>query len=367
MRDLRTGVTKRVSVNSRGRQSSGTVTEVAVDGLCRRVAFVSDAADLALRRTRNRSWKSAVTRANPPGRRQVYIHLFGGATASTARMKKLTFLASATDRGVPGNGDSHSIAYATNADALTFASDASNLSSRDAQRRHDVYQRTMSRARAARSGAAACSPWRWTRGSSPPAPTAARAPAPRRSRRATSTAASSRSSRPRPTSCRTGGVAQIAKAELSGGGRPRVRLASSTRRRARQRRERRAEPDRRRHVGAVRVRRHRRRVDVRRAARQQRRARRDARHRAVGRPLAARRARRVRADHEPDDEPARQLRRVRARRPRRTCSTWARSSARAPRGVSVAAMRTLALLVVLALALAAAPAEGAASAPRRRG
>jgi hypothetical protein len=67
VRDLRTGVTRRVSVNSRGRQSSGTVTEVAVDGLCKRVAFVSDATDLALRKTRNRNWKTAVTRANAPG------------------------------------------------------------------------------------------------------------------------------------------------------------------------------------------------------------------------------------------------------------------------------------------------------------
>ena len=50
--DVRTGSLKRVSVNSRGRQSNGTVTEVVVNGLCTRVAFVSDAADLALRKTR---------------------------------------------------------------------------------------------------------------------------------------------------------------------------------------------------------------------------------------------------------------------------------------------------------------------------
>ena len=118
VRDLRTGVTKRVSVTSRGRQSNGTVTEVAVDGLCRRVAFVSDAGDLALRKTKNRNWKTAVTRANPPGRRQVYLHLFGGTTGIDRAMKKLTFLASATDKGRPGNADSHSIAYATNADRL---------------------------------------------------------------------------------------------------------------------------------------------------------------------------------------------------------------------------------------------------------
>ena len=48
VRDLRTGVTRRVSVDSRGRQSTGTVTEVAVDGLCKRVAFVSESADARL-------------------------------------------------------------------------------------------------------------------------------------------------------------------------------------------------------------------------------------------------------------------------------------------------------------------------------
>ena len=145
VRDLRSGVTRRVSVNSRGRQSSGTVTEVAVDGLCRRVAFVSDATDLALRRTRNRSWRSAVTRANPPGRRQVYIRAIGGSTGIDRALKGLTFLASATDSGRPGTGDSHSIAYATNADALTFASDAANLSARDRNGATDIYQRTMAR------------------------------------------------------------------------------------------------------------------------------------------------------------------------------------------------------------------------------
>jgi hypothetical protein len=145
VRDLRTGVTRRVSVDSRGRQSTGTVTEVAVDGLCNRVAFVSDATDLALRRTRNRSWKTAVTRANPPGRRQVYIRAFGGGTLLDRALRGLTFLASATDRGRPGNADSHSIAFATNAETLTFASDATNLSARDRNGVSDVYQRKMSR------------------------------------------------------------------------------------------------------------------------------------------------------------------------------------------------------------------------------
>ncbi len=145
VRDLNTGRTKRVSVNSRGRQSSGTVTEVAVDGLCRRVAFVSDATDLALRKTKNRNWKTAVTRANPPGVRQVYIRAIGGSTGIDRALKGLTFLASATDSRRPGNADSFGLAYATNADRLTFASNASTLSARDGNGTTDIFQRVMSR------------------------------------------------------------------------------------------------------------------------------------------------------------------------------------------------------------------------------
>jgi hypothetical protein len=146
VRDLRTGKTKRVSVNSRGKQSNGTVTEVAIDGLCRRVAFVSDATDLALRKTKNRNWKTAVTKkANPPGVRQVYVRGIGGSTGIDRALKGLTFLASATDSRRPGNGDSFGLAYATNADRLTFASDASNLTARDGNGATDVFQRVMSR------------------------------------------------------------------------------------------------------------------------------------------------------------------------------------------------------------------------------
>jgi hypothetical protein len=145
--DLRSGSLRRVSVTSRGRQSNGTVSEVAINGLCTRVAFVSDAGDLALRRTRNRSWSTAVTRANPPGRRQVYMRALGGTNRLDHALKGLTFLASATDRGVPGDGDSHSIAFTNNSTtrALTFASDAGNLSSRDGNGASDVYQRVMTR------------------------------------------------------------------------------------------------------------------------------------------------------------------------------------------------------------------------------
>jgi hypothetical protein len=145
VRNLSTGQTKRVSVNSKGRQSNGTVSEVAVDGLCRRVAFVSDATDLALRKTKNRNWKTAVTKANPPGVRQIYLRGIGGSTGIDRALKGLTFLASATDSRRPGNADSFGLAYSTNADRLTFASNAANLSSRDHNGTTDIFQRVMSR------------------------------------------------------------------------------------------------------------------------------------------------------------------------------------------------------------------------------
>ena len=229
VRDLRTGVTKRVSITSRGRQSNGTVTEVAVDGLCRRVAFVSDATDLGLRKTKNRNWKSAVTRANPPGKRQVYLHLFGGSTSIDRAMKKLTFLASATDKGRPGNADSHSIAYAVNADRLTFASDASNLSSSDRNGVSDIYQRSMSRRYGKKIKGRSVQYLRMDTklvsvGSNGLAGSGA-STQPANNVDGSIVAFATTAG----DLVRTGGVAQIAKADVpSGTGRPQVRLASTT-------------------------------------------------------------------------------------------------------------------------------------------
>src|SRR5439155_6196224 len=101
--------------------------------------------DLALTRTRNPSWRSAVTRPSPAGRRQVYVRAIGGATGLDRALKGLTFLASATGR-VPGDGDSYGIAFATNSRTLTFASDAGNLGPGDDNGTTDVFQRVMVRA-----------------------------------------------------------------------------------------------------------------------------------------------------------------------------------------------------------------------------
>jgi hypothetical protein len=93
-----------------------------------------------------------VTRANPPGRRQVYVRALGGTKGIDRALKGLTFLASATDGGRPGDGDSHSIAFTHNGTtrAITFASEAGNLSSRDGNGVTDVYQRVMTRRYGAR-------------------------------------------------------------------------------------------------------------------------------------------------------------------------------------------------------------------------
>ncbi len=151
VRDLRTGRITRVSLDSRGRQSRGAVSEVAVNGLCTRVAFVSDGGDLALTSTRNRSWRSAVTQPSPAGRRQVYLRAIGGATGIDRALRGLTFLASANGR-LAANADSYDIAYSTNSRALTFTSDASNLAAGDDNGVADVYQRVMVRSYGPRIG-----------------------------------------------------------------------------------------------------------------------------------------------------------------------------------------------------------------------
>ena len=48
--------------------------------------------------------------------------------------RRVAFVSDATDSRRPGNADSIGLAYATNADRLTFASNASNLSARRQRR-----------------------------------------------------------------------------------------------------------------------------------------------------------------------------------------------------------------------------------------
>jgi len=164
--DLRTGRTTLVSVDSHGAQSDGATYDVKIDGGCTRVAFTSDADNLALTSTKSARARPLVTKAPPPGTKQVYVHALNGG-GDNFGLGKVTFLASASDHGVPGNGDSHDVSlgkigdacppsrcHASSGDSVSFTSDANNLTGGDGNGQPDVYQRTfrLSRDPTARHG-----------------------------------------------------------------------------------------------------------------------------------------------------------------------------------------------------------------------
>jgi Tol biopolymer transport system component len=130
----------RVSTDSHGRQSNGSTYEVSVDGDCERVAFVSDATNLALKSTRTRAWRTARTSAAPAGTKQVYVKILRGEGYDRG-FRGLTFLASASNNGRAANGNSWHVAFARAGKALVFASDASNLSGGDHNGVTDIYER----------------------------------------------------------------------------------------------------------------------------------------------------------------------------------------------------------------------------------
>jgi TolB protein len=144
VRDMRTGKTTRVSVSSRGEQSDGTTSEVAIDGACARVAFVSDASNLALTRTSRRAWAGARTNRPRPGVRQVYVRVLAG-DGPDAGFKGLTLLTSANRGGHAGNASSYELSFARSGKAVAFTSEATNLARGDRNRRPDVYLRTLTR------------------------------------------------------------------------------------------------------------------------------------------------------------------------------------------------------------------------------
>jgi len=142
--NLRTKRITRVSTDSHGRQSNGSAYEVAVDGDCERVAFVSDATNLALKRTKYLAWRTARTSAAPAGTTQVYVKILR-ASGHDKGFKGLTFLASASHKGRAGNGSSSHVSFARAGKALVFASTASNLSRADHNGASDIYERTFNR------------------------------------------------------------------------------------------------------------------------------------------------------------------------------------------------------------------------------
>jgi hypothetical protein len=135
---------KRVSVDAHGRQSNGSTYEVAVDGDCERVAFVSDATNLALTSTKVGAWKSAVTSRAPAGTKQVYVKVLKGGKLDKG-FTGLTFLASASAKGKAGNGDSQRVSFARAGKNVVFSSLAGNLSPADHNGVLDVYERSFTR------------------------------------------------------------------------------------------------------------------------------------------------------------------------------------------------------------------------------
>jgi hypothetical protein len=161
--DLSSGRTVRVSVDTLGRQANGATYDVQIDGGCRRVAFTSDASNLALtKRTWQRAgsppeWKPVVTTAPDPGVKQVYVRVLrvradGKPSPKDEALAGATFLASANDRHVAGNGPSYDVAltksdgcpvecFRTSGFGVAFTSEAANLSPIDTNGVADVYRR----------------------------------------------------------------------------------------------------------------------------------------------------------------------------------------------------------------------------------
>lgn len=123
-----------------------------VDGACDRAAFTASASNLALT-AGSGARKPLVTGAPPGGTRQVYVRILGGQPDDKG-LVGTTFLASATGRGTPGNGDSYDAQLGelgdgcpkacgtTSGDAAAFTSAATNLSPRDGNAQADVYEHT---------------------------------------------------------------------------------------------------------------------------------------------------------------------------------------------------------------------------------
>lgn len=142
VRDLRNGKITRVSVNSAGKQANGPSSEITVDGDCERVAFTSNATNLGLK-TSKLSWKSAAT-SGGAGKRQVFVHIRSGKKLDKG-FKGMTFIASASNKGKAGNGDSYEPSFARAGKAVAFTSTATNLSGGDRSPARDVYVRTFER------------------------------------------------------------------------------------------------------------------------------------------------------------------------------------------------------------------------------
>jgi hypothetical protein len=161
--DLNSGKTVRVSVNALGQQANGATTDVQIDGACRRVGFTSDATNLALTKSTWKragsppEWKPVVTTPSDPGVKQAYVRVLrvrtdGKPSPKDEAMAGATFLASANEHHVAGNGPSYDVSITksdgcpvecdgTSGVGVAFTSEATNLASNDTNGVPDVYRR----------------------------------------------------------------------------------------------------------------------------------------------------------------------------------------------------------------------------------
>lgn len=142
--DLRKRKITRVSVNSAGKQANGPTSEVTTDGDCERVAYTSTATNLALKNASKTAWRTAKTSGGTGGFRQVYVHVRSGKGHDKG-FKGMTFLASASNGGRPGNGDSYEPSFAGAGKSVAFTSNARNLTGGDGNGTADVYMRSFTR------------------------------------------------------------------------------------------------------------------------------------------------------------------------------------------------------------------------------
>lgn len=142
--DIRSQRIQRVSVASSGAQSNGSTYDISISGDCERVAFTSDATNLALTKGGKAAWSKARTTSVRPGTRQAYVHILGG-TGLDKGFKGLTFLASADNKGRAGNGNSEEAQIARSGKSVVFSSTATNLVKGDKGTSSDVYRRTIFR------------------------------------------------------------------------------------------------------------------------------------------------------------------------------------------------------------------------------
>ena len=120
--DIKSRKITRVSVATGNKQMNGSTSDISISGDCERVAFTSNAG----------------------GKQQVYVHVISGSGLD-AGFKGKTLVASANNKGKPGNGNSNEAQIARSGKSVVFTSTATNLAKGDKTSTPDVYRRTIIR------------------------------------------------------------------------------------------------------------------------------------------------------------------------------------------------------------------------------